>query len=187
LFLVCPIFPLWSFTHAGKYFFLSLSEDERKFLLNVHKNFFFVLRYFFSLVSEREIWKHNFFFLCVWNSALDGLRDSSLSSFFQLYVGKKSFFIFCVFFSFFSQSNTHSKTWSAFVIFYLLLIFLSCSLFYKHINMLNLIHIIFLFFEDIYFCLFIYLWIFFHIFSQLAISYSSRESSAFLSVNEKFL
>ena len=123
----------------------------------------------------------------MWNSALDGLRDSSLSSFFQLNVGKKKFLYYVFSSLFFPQSNTHTKTWSAFVIFYLLLIFLFCSLIYKHINMLNPIHIIFLFFEDIYFCLFIYLWIFWYLFKlqYLQLSERAQLSMKIFSVTKK--
>lgn len=169
-------------------FFIVERRWKKIYLLYTKFLLYFTFRCFFSLVSEREIWKHNFFVLCVRNSALDGLRDSSLSSFFQLYVGKKKF-LYYVFSSLFStMKHSHENVKRFRNIFYLFTssVFLSGSLVYKHINMLNPIHIIFLFLKDIYFCLFIYLWIFFYISSSYNILLL-WENSAFLSIDEKFL
>jgi len=140
-------------------------------LLIVHKSSS-LLSAVSSPLQAREKYENTIFFVCVWNSALDGLRDSSLSSFFQLYVGnKKSFYILCVFFSFSTMKHSHENV-KRFrnILFTSSSCTLSYSLFYKHINMLNRIHIIFLFLEG-HLLLFVYLFMdFFYISSSYNIS-----------------
>lgn len=107
-------------------FFIVERRWKKIYLLYTKFLLCFTFRCFFSLVSEREIWKHNFFVLCVRNSALDGLRDSSLSSFFQLYVGKKKFlyYVFSSLFSTMKHSHENVKRFrNIFFIYLLLLVF----------------------------------------------------------------